>query len=173
MSKQVKILIIGVVKRRGKGIQEEKEHFPTSGSWVLSWKLCLWQNLVSGPPRLIILLPTRCAIQAWQSDKLLCWLPLKSLQAPLEYIKCRIPWCSLKKSVVRHLKSNVWSYWAYLIIISPLSPSLFLLNQANTAHFREKLKMQSILLVKLWNTECFTRDIHNILATSIRKLINA
>lgn len=45
----------------------------------------------------------------------------------------------------------------------------FLLHQVNTTCFREKLKIESILLVKLWNTE-YLQETSIILGTSHKKV---
>lgn len=112
------------VNGRSKGLCGEKAHFHPSCSLTLSWTHGLQCDLALGPQCLIILCPTRCAVQAWQSTKLLCWLPLKSLQALLEYIKCCVQWCGLKNQssdILNQTCEITGHFWSSFL----LSPSLF------------------------------------------------
>lgn len=141
------------------------------GSWTLSWTLWLWFNLVLGLTALLFHVPWH---MQYRPDRAL------SVCAGCYWSHCKLFWnmsssvyCDVAQKIspetfeIRHLKLLGISDHHFSSVSLPC-----LLNQANTTLFRQQLKIKSIFLVKLWHTECFTRDIHNILATSIRKLIH-
>lgn len=148
-------------KSKGKEMQEKKEHLSTSGSQCCSGS--------SEAPCLITLLPKRCTIQAWQSDSVSgChWSHCKLLQNISSAVYCdaaRNISPDIEAFEIKHLKLLGIFGYHFSYVFFP-----FLLHQVNTTCFREKLKIESILLVKLWNTE-YLQETSIVLGISHKKV---